>query len=224
MLVSGPFGYQFEITGLGPSLVSILVAVVGAGLVLLVGLIMTVVAIRKSLVKDRNLILLAMAISLIPILFVVPQILKARSVPAIHDISTDIDNPPEFLELASARSETENDLVYADEVVGAETGAIQRKAYPGVRTIESDLSVAEAVDRASSILASQGLEVANVDPDSGIVEATATTTWFGFKDDVVVRATEKGGQTLIDVRSVSRVGRSDIGANAARIEKFIAAF
>ncbi len=224
MLVAGPFGYKLELTGLGPSLVSILVAVVGAGLVVVAGLIMTIVAIKKSLHRDRNLVLVAMAISLIPILFVVPQILKARSVPAIHDISTDVDNPPQFFELASARSETDNDLVYEDEVVGAETSAIQRRAYPGVRTITSELDVASAVERAAKVLSAQGLEIANVDPAAGLVEATATTTWFGFKDDVVVRVTAKEGETLVDVRSVSRVGRSDVGANAARIEQFIAAF
>lgn len=224
MLLSGPFGYKFGVTGLGPSLVSILVALVGAVLVFVVGLVMMIVAIKKSLPKDRNLIVLAMALSLVPMLFVVPQMLKARSVPAIHDISTDVVNPPEFSVLVAERSETDNDLIYEDEVVGSDTASVQQNAYPAVKTFESELSVPEVVERAASLLTEQGLEVANADAESGIVEATATTTWFGFKDDVVVRAVSDNGVTLIDVRSVSRVGRSDIGANAARIEKFIAAF
>ena len=224
ILISGPFGYKYGLTGLAPSLISILVALVGAVLVFLVGVIMVIVATRKALPKDRNLIFIAMAISLVPMMFVVPQMLKAQSVPGIHDISTDTDNPPEFSVLVTARSETDNDLIYEDETVEGQTAELQMAAYPNVKTAQSDLSIEDAINRAANILQNQGLEVANVDPVQGIVEATATTAWFGFKDDVVVRATASDGGTLIDVRSVSRVGRSDIGANAARIEEFLAAF
>lgn len=224
ILISGPFGYKYGLTGLAPSLISILVSVVGAVLVILVGLIMAIVATKKSLDKDRNLILVAMVISLIPLAFVVPQMMKAQSVPGIHDISTDTDNPPEFSVLVAERKETDNDLIYEDEVLGSDTAAEQQKAYPSVQSIASDLTVADATNRAANILADHGIEVVNVDAEQGIVEATATTQWFGFKDDVVVRAQADGDVTIIDVRSVSRVGRSDIGANAARIEAFIAAF
>jgi uncharacterized protein (DUF1499 family) len=84
-----------------------------------------------------------------------------------------------------------------------------------------DVSIAEAVSKSTAILTAQGLEVVNSDPVTGIVEATATTFWFGFKDDVVVRITQEAAGSKIDVRSVSRVGQSDIGANAARIQKFL---
>ena len=224
ILASGPFGYKYGLTGLAPSLISILVALVGAGLVFVAGLIMVIVATRKGLGKDRNLIVVAMVISLIPVLFVVPQMMKAQSVPGIHDISTDTDNPPEFSALVAERLETDNDLIYEDEVVGAKTAEIQQAAYPNVKTLQSTLSVEEATNKAASVLQSQGLEVANVDPEMGLVEATATTAWFGFKDDVVVRAAATESGSAIDVRSVSRVGRSDIGANAARIEAFLSAF
>ena len=65
-----------------------------------------------------------------------------------------------------------------------------------------------------------GLEIVAVNPDEGRVEATATTFWFGFKDDVIVRVLAEGEGSRIDLRSMSRVGRSDIGANAARILAF----
>lgn len=224
ILVSGPIGYKFGLTGLAPSLISILVALVGAALVIVVGLVMAVIATRKSLRRDRNLIFVAIAISLIPLYFVVPQMLKAQSVPGIHDVSTDTANPPTFVVLVSERKETDNDLVYEDEVLGSKTATMQNQAYPGVQSITSELSIEDSLNRAANILKEQGLEVASVDAMAGTVEATATTAWFGFKDDVVVRAVNNGSNTVIDVRSVSRVGRSDIGANAARIEKFIAAF
>ena len=97
-------------------------------------------------------------------------------------------------------------------------------AYPELKTLQSDLGVAAAVDRAASVLKDQGLEIVNTDRGNGIVEATATTFWFGFKDDVVVRIRPSGNGSKIDVRSVSRVGQSVIGVNAARIMKFASAF
>ena len=74
------------------------------------------------------------------------------------------------------------------------------------------------------MLNDQGLKIVDVSLEEGRVEATATTFWFGFKDDVVVRVREYEAGSKIDVRSVSRVGASDLGANAARIERFLNAF
>ncbi len=74
------------------------------------------------------------------------------------------------------------------------------------------------------MLEDQGLEVVNVNSELGMVEAVATTFWFGFKDDLVVRVTETDEGSVVDVRSVSRVGQSDIGANAARIQEFLRRF
>ena len=69
--------------------------------------------------------------------------------------------------------------------------------------------------------ASLGWEIVSVSENEGRIEATATTFWFGFKDDVVIRVREDSGGTRIDLRSVSRVGGGDLGANAARIRAFI---
>ena len=63
--------------------------------------------------------------------------------------------------------------------------------------------------------------LARAHQDQGRLEATDTTFWFGFKDDVVIRIQSTGGNTLVDVRSKSRVGESDLGANANRIEKYL---
>ena len=106
----------------------------------------------------------------------------------------------------------------------AELAALQLAAYPDVKHLESELSVADAVARSESVLEGQGLKIVSTDSEAGLVEATATTFWFGFKDDVVVRVIADAAGSRIDVRSVSRVGQSDVGANAARIEAFLAAF
>jgi uncharacterized protein (DUF1499 family) len=84
--------------------------------------------------------------------------------------------------------------------------------------------VADAVDRAEATLLAMGLEVVAVDRDAGVVEATATTFWFGFKDDMVVRVVGDGEGSRIDLRSMSRVGQSDVGANADRIADFFNQF
>lgn len=67
-----------------------------------------------------------------------------------------------------------------------------------------------------------GWTVVDSAADDGRIEAVATTFWFGFNDDVVIRVTESGSGTRVDMRSVSRVGVSDVGTNAARIRAFLA--
>ena len=99
---------------------------------------------------------------------------------------------------------------------------IRDRAYPVVKTLRSDLPTDAALDRAEAVLVELGLEI--IGRDVGRVEATATTFWFGFKDDVVVRVRNADGGSLVDVRSVSRVGVSDLGANAARISSFLTSF
>ncbi len=64
------------------------------------------------------------------------------------------------------------------------------------------------------------LDLVAAEANDGRIEATVTTTWFGFKDDVVIRIQSDGGETLLDMRSKSRLGGSDVGANAARIRDF----
>jgi len=221
ILISGPFGYKYGVTDLAPSLISVLVALIGAVLVIVVGAVTTIVATKKGLQKERNMIVVAMVVSLIPLFFILPQIIKARTVPPIHDISTDTINPPEFVVIAGLRKDAPNDLIYAHEGSAEKLASLQQTAYPLVSSVTMEVSIAEAVSKSTSILTAQGLEVVNSDPATGIVEATATTFWFGFKDDVVVRITQEATGTKVDVRSVSRVGQSDIGANAARIQKFL---
>jgi uncharacterized protein (DUF1499 family) len=150
----------------------------------------------------------------------------AVDVPPIHDITTDTANPPEFVAIVPLRKNAPNGYEYgATEAWPAEKlGATTMEAYPGLKPIESDLSVADAVDRAEATLLAMGLEVVAVDRDAGVVEATATTFWFGFKDDMVVRVVGDGEGSRIDLRSMSRVGQSDVGANADRITDFFNQF
>ena len=142
---------------------------------------------------------------------------KARSVPPIHDISTDTANPPEFVAIAPLRAEAPNPVEYA----GEETAAQQREAYPEIKTLQIDAWPAIVFEHALETARARGWEIVEADESQGRIEATATTFWFGFKDDVVIRLRGDNDGTAVDMRSKSRVGRSDVGANAARIEAFL---
>ena len=142
---------------------------------------------------------------------------RAKSVPPIHDITTDMGDPPAFVALAGERRASPNGLAYG----GPETAAAQKKAYPDIAPRVTSESPAQAFVRAVAVAQSMGWQVVATDPASGRIEATATTAWFGFKDDIVVRIRPEATGSRLDVRSISRVGISDVGANAARIRAYL---
>jgi len=145
------------------------------------------------------------------------QVTKARSVPPIHDVTTDPANPPVFVALAEVRRAAPNGLDYA----GTKIADQQKKAYPDVTTLRSPLAPADLFARAAKLAADAGWQLADSAPQDGRIEATATTRMFAFKDDIVirVRAADKGSE--LDMRSMSRIGISDVGTNAARIRGFL---
>lgn len=143
---------------------------------------------------------------------------QAKGVPPIHDISTDTRRPPQFVAILPLRADAPNPAVYG----GTQVARAQHAAYPDVRTLQLPVAPAEAFDRALASARSMGWKIVAADPAKGRIEATDTTFWFGFKDDVVVRIEAAGGGSQVDVRSVSRVGKSDVGKNAQRIRAYLA--
>ena len=154
------------------------------------------------------------------------QLGSAFSAPPIHNISTNLSDPPAFRVVTGLREGANPHDYNPHELISGSTslGEMQQAAYPNLTTYVSNLSVTEAVERTEFILREMDLDIVNVDSVEGLVEATATTFWFGFKDDVVVRLRRGGDSTLVDVHSVSRVGQGDLGANAKRIKEFIDKF
>lgn len=144
----------------------------------------------------------------------------ARSVPPIHDISTDTVNPPAFVALLPQRLEAPNGAEYAGESIAEQ----QRAAYPDLQPRLLDSTPAAAFERALAAAEAMGWEIAAAESDEGRIEATDTTLWFGFKDDVVIRIQPAGQGSVLDVRSMSRLGGSDVGANANRIRRFLERF
>ena len=144
---------------------------------------------------------------------------QARALPPIHDITTDTGRPPEFVAILPLRAAAPNPAAYG----GPEVARAQAGAYPDLRTQRMDAAPADAFKRALQAARSMGWEIVAADAAAGRIEATDTTFWFGFKDDVVIRVEADGAGSRVDVRSVSRVGVGDVGANARRVRAYLRA-
>jgi uncharacterized protein (DUF1499 family) len=143
-----------------------------------------------------------------------------QQVPPIHDITTDPDNPPAFVAAVPLRKEAgENPVVYE----GARIAEQQRQAYPDVQPLTLAIAPAAAFNRALDAAQRMGWTILAADDAAGRIEASDRSRWFGFTDDIVIRITASGSGSRIDLRSSSRVGRSDFGVNAARVESYLSA-
>ena len=142
---------------------------------------------------------------------------KADSVPFIHDITTDTAAPPAFVALVPVRASAPNGVDYTTDP------AEQLKGYPDIKTFKSTKPAAELFEKALAVAKTMKWDVVSSSSDEGRIEATDTTAWWGFKDDIVIRVAADGNGSKLDIRSMSRVGKSDLGKNAERIRAFLAA-
>lgn len=141
----------------------------------------------------------------------------ASGLPAIHDITTDTDDPPAFVAIAPLRAEAPNPVEYG----GADVARLQRSAYPDIRPVVLDLSPDRAYQRALDLVEARGWRLVDASAEDGRIEATDRTFWFGFREDIVIRITPLGNRAVLDVRSKSRVGEGDRGTNARRVRAYI---
>ena len=186
-----------------------------AGIAALVLLVLQIIFKRKTVTLGSTIV--AVVLSAIAIAMPLSMMNKGKNVPPIHDISTDLTNPPEFVAIAPLRADAPNSVAYD----GIETAQQQRDAYPDLKTLTYMQSQPELMEATEQAVNNLGWELVNVDANKGLIEATDSTMWFGFKDDVVVRIIDNGSERLVDIRSKSRVGGSDLGKNAERIHDFI---
>ena len=156
-------------------------------------------------------------------------VMAGISVPAIHDVSTDLADPPAFVTLALRADNLdaipgEGD----DEMKGMNPQQrwviVHQKAYGDIRSVRIDEPVPTVIAKAERLAKARGWDVAVSLPEEGRFEATETSAFFRFKDDIVLRVkpTETGDGSIVDMRSVSRVGSSDLGVNAKRVRSFLA--
>lgn len=156
-------------------------------------------------------------ISLGIVAMMAPQIMAAFRVPPIHDITTDTDNPPLFVDILPLRADAPNTADYGGETLAA----MQKAAYPEIIPVILPVPPSEAFTRAQKIIEARGWTLVSANTDAGRIEATAETKNMHFKDDVVIRIAANGEGSKIDMRSVSRFGQSDLGVNARRIVDFL---
>lgn len=139
------------------------------------------------------------------------------SVPYIHDISTDTENPPHFVAVLPLRIDADNSAEYG----GPDLARQQKKGYPDLKPGFVSRPPVAAYGEALQAAKDMGWKIVASEPQTMRIEATDTTPWFGFKDDIVVRLSPDQTGSRIDVRSVSRVGKSDVGTNARRISTYL---
>ena len=217
LLPVGALGSKFGIWGFQMGFLALLAGTLLAVVGLIAGVIAIFVSRKREFSADGPSLYIGIAVSALIIAVMFVQGLTATSVPPIHNISTDVMDPPQFNAVVALRGEGTNPLEYdADRIA-----PLQQSTYPGVTTLVLQTSRADALEKAVGVLTGMGLEIVATDADAGIVEATATTFWFGFKDDIVVRVRGSVVEAIVDARSVSRVGVSDLGVNARRIREFL---
>ncbi len=145
---------------------------------------------------------------------------RLNTLPRIHDITTDTENPPPYVAALPARAaENAAPATYA----GSEIAEQQKAAYPDLAPLKMSLPREQAFRRAlDTAKAMPGWSVVAADPAAGRIEARQTSLWFRFTDDIVIRVAAEATGSRIDMRSESRQGRSDFGVNASRVRAYMA--
>lgn len=189
------------------------IACAGAALVLLLAVLLMLLprfAPWRKALGGRALIALPGALLLL-------SLLGAGQYPRIHDISTDLQDPPVFTAAEQQRGPDSNSLETDPATI-----ALQAQAYPDLQTLRTTMDYDELFEQAVRAATDMGWDIYLQDRNAGVIEAVDTTAVMGFKDDIVVRMRTNQEGALVDVRSVSRVGVGDLGANAKRIDAFLA--
>lgn len=226
-LIDWRLGFGTLTLGYGPILL-----IAAAGLALVAFLFALVVKPRTGLGKAA----LALTIPVLALGYAGYVRSEAASIPPIHDIVSDADAPLMFSDrvMALRAAVPDANAVEADPRVpdddrfgpaaGQSARALQRSAYPDIQPIMIAQSPAQAFETALAAARAEGWSIDATHPENGLIEASVRSLWFGFVDDVVVQVVPAEGGSRIDVRSTSRVGVSDLGANARRVRAFQRAF
>ena len=219
LLLAAPLGYVTGAIPLRTALLTVFAwgayAAAAAVVVSLAGLIMTL---RRPRGARRGLGLAVLTLVLGTAFIAIPARFRMGGPrPPIHDISTDTQDPPQFVAVLPLRANAPNTTVYGGEKIASQ----QRTAYPDLRPYEMSVPPAQAFERALAAVRTMGWDLVAAEPSEGRIEATDTTFWFRFKDDVIVRIRPSETGSRVDVRSLSRVGGGDVGTNAARIRAYL---
>lgn len=219
VLLAAPIGYRSGVVPLRLALQTLLAwgayLAIGAAVVSLIGLIITLARPKE---RRRGLLLAAASLVVAIAVIAIPARFRMGApAPPIHDITTDTQDPPQYVAVLPLRADAPNTAEYGGERVAVQ----QREAYPDLQPAILNVPPSQAFERALGAVREMGWEIVATDAAAGRIEATDTTFWFGFKDDVVIRVRPADGGSRVDVRSLSRVGVGDAGTNAKRIRAFL---
>lgn len=218
LFVFSGYGYQAEIWSLGTAfsvLRNAAYATFGLILVNLLAIYLTLPGKRK---RGMAFGITGLVLTFAVIITAVYWQSEAQKYPPIHDITTNIENPPAFEKIIALRSDSPN----PHEYLGGETSDMQREFYTDLQPIVLNKSSETVFNRAVSLAESREWTLVSANRENLKIEATEKLPWFGFKDDVVIRLQPQDeNRTLVDMRSKSRIGRSDLGLNAYRIQQFL---
>jgi len=184
----------------------------GAAAVALVALLLSM----ASRAPARGMAVLALVLGLVVAAPPLHMYRQLQQLPKIHDISTNTEDPPKFDAVLPLRQGARNPVDYP-----ASTATEQHKGYPDIEPLMLPLAPPAAFERAAKAAGAMGWDIVATSPETLRLEATDTTLLFGFKDDVVVRVTPQAQGSVVDVRSLSRVGGSDFGTNAKRVRAYL---
>jgi uncharacterized protein (DUF1499 family) len=218
LLVSGP-GHRFGWWSFGTGFTIIRWSAYGGIAAAAVSAAALIVAPLRGHRRGMLRALAGLVIGLITVGVPAYHLQAARSVPPIHDITTDTEDPPAFATILPLRAQAPNPATYGGPAVAAQ----QRESYPDIASADYLIGTEAAFEAAMAAARDMGWTVVAMDEAAGRIEAIARTFWFGFVDDIVIRVRPTDAGSRIDVRSVSRVGVSDMGKNAARVRAYLTA-
>jgi len=199
-----------------PALMIVAAAVAGLVLTGFFSLLVLFVLVRSGRRGGGKHCLLAAAVSLPALIGVLVLGMQGAKAPPIHDITTDMDNPPVFRTAQALRRSGDNGTEYP----GMATAERQRQAYSDIKPLEVPEQPDEVFAHSLAVAGKLGWRIVAQDREQGMIEAVDRTLIFGFTDDIVIRITADNRGSRIDLRSASRAGISDLGINAKRIRAF----
>jgi uncharacterized protein (DUF1499 family) len=217
LIMSAPYGFRNGWFNLRTVLMWVVPGGLLAGLAaIFVVLVKSIVGWRLKTKQGRWMGRVAFVIALVAVALPLSLLQKGASLPRIHDITTDTTDPPIFVAISPLRADAPNGEIYGGEAVARQ----QRAAYPDIEPIILAIPPDQAFAKALAAAKTLGWQIVADVPEAGRIEASATTYWFHLVHDVVIRIRPEGTGSRVDVRSVSRLGDGDQGANADRIRAF----
>jgi len=225
LMIAGP-AYRLRVLSLLPALLAAAIGFLLFAVTFFVGAIGLLAAGRRAF--DRSRAVAVIALSLLVTSVAGFWISRAGGTPPIHDVTTDLKDPPAFNDIVLLRSAAGavNSVEY--QRTQSSRGNMfnvpdaQRRAYPDIQPLALPQPPAQVLQMAQQLARNMGWDIVAVVPSEGRIEATDTTWYFGFKDDVVIRVAPGSTGSRVDVRSESRVGVGDAGTNARRVRAYLA--